>query len=58
MELGDSDDEEDGEEANVESDVDDCSVCIHPHRLWQALKFDNIQFQIWRERENWPKNTK
>ena len=57
MELRDSDNEEDGEEPNVESDVDDCSVRIHPHRLWQALQFENIQFQR-RERKNWRKNTK
>ena len=31
LELGNSDDEKDGEESNVQSDVDDCSVRIHPH---------------------------
>ena len=38
LELGDSDDEEDGEEADVEADIDDCPVGVHPHRLWQTLE--------------------
>ena len=38
MELGDSDDEEDGEEADVEADIDDCPVGVHPDRLWQTLE--------------------
>ena len=41
LELRDSDEEEDGEEADVESDIDDCSVCVHSHWLWQPLQVWN-----------------
>ena len=47
MELRDGDDEEHGEEADVEADVDYRADRVHPHGLWQALCwYGNDQFCV------------